>query len=1006
MLAILLRASSILALNPSLDLNQYSHVAWTLREGALKGFPRSLTQTADGYLWLATEAGALRFDGVRFVSWRPPTSTALSSDTAIVKLLGTRDGSLWIGTSLGLARLKDGELLALPDLEGRYIGALLEDREGTVWAGTSGGFISGGTLCAIRDLTVRCVGEDGSLGRFVFALHEDGKGNLWVGAASGLYRWRPSPARLYPLPSALSEIHAVAEDARGVMVLSLNRELRQIRNGRLERFAPDGVGGQIRPTAILRDRHGSLWIGTQDQGLLHLHHGQLDRFGRSDGLSGNFVQAVFEDREDNVWVATLGGLDRFRDFPVATISQKQGLSDDAVISVAAAGDGGVWIGTSKGVNQWKDGRVTVPRALGTRANDGAAALFSDAHHRTFAASSHGVFQFQGGQWTRLPVTTSGYVQAITDDPSANLWISDQERGLLRLRDNQIVETIPWKRLGGRPARALSADPHGDGLWLGFFGGGIAHYSGGQVRRLYGVADGLGHGDVAALRVDDDGTVWAATQGGLSRISRDRVLTLTSRNGLPCEASHSVIEDDSHTLWLYTVCGLVRIGRAALEEWLKHPDHPVGVTTFDSSDGVQGHAELGSFSPKMTKSPDGRLWFATYDGAGMIDPLHLSLNAKPPPVHIEQVVADRTVYEPGSHLRLPARVRDFWVDYTALSLVDPAKVRFRYLLEGHDRSWVDAGSRRQAFYTNLPPHLYRFRVMASNNDGVWNESGASLDFSVIPAFYETTAFRIVTVILAILCAWAAYLLRLRAVGDQMNLRFAERIAERTRIAQELHDTLLQGSLSASMQLQVVADQVTDDQLQGKLRHVVQRLGHVVEEGRNAVQGLRSSAHPEAELGQMLARAAEDLRGHQDIDVRLHVEGAQRPLRPTIQVNIYRIALEALANAFRHARATCIEVELDYAHDQLRLLVRDDGGGLPPTIAQAGLPGHFGILGMRERAERVGGTLRLWSGVKAGTEVELRIPATIAYQSSVVRRWRFGLWRVRPPFPGSGADHSDE
>jgi signal transduction histidine kinase len=415
--------------------------------------------------------------------------------------------------------------------------------------------------------------------------------------------------------------------------------------------------------------------------------------------------------------------------------------------------------------------------------------------------------------------------------------------------------------------------------------------------------------------------------------------------------------------------------------------------YDEADGVTSYSDVGSHGPKVTRSADGRLWFVVQGGVGVIDPKRVRSNELPPPVHVEQITADGSIYE-GSSLRLPPDVRDLRIDYTALSLIVPAKVRFRYKLEGRDENWVEAGTRRQAFYSDLPPKRYRFRVIASNNDGVWNADGDTLEFEIQPAFYQTNAARITLVVLILASLWIAYSTHMRRVRADLIARFEERLAERTRIAQELHDTLLQGFVSTLMHLHMFADEVGDPSARLKLERLLQRVTDVIEEGRRAVQGLRHHLATE-DLDKALMADAEELRGDQAIEIRLAITGRPRPLKPLIRDELYRIGREALTNVFKHAHATCIDLMIEYSPDRLILRVRDDGDGIEPKIIESGRFGHWGIRGIRERADSVGAKLTLSSRVKGGTEVEVAVPGHIAFEdASPRRRWRW-LRRARSP-----------
>src|SRR5580658_8315464 len=977
------------ALNPSLDINQFAHTAWTIRDGFFKGHITSIAQTPDGYLWLGTEFGLLRFDGVRSLSWQPPAGERLPDDI-VLRLLAARDGRLWIGTAKGLASWKDGKLTQYPELAGQYVQALVEDREGTIWAG---GTLSARKLCAIQSGSVLCYGEDGSLGGGVLSLYEDNGGNLWAGAFTGLWRWKPGPPKRYPTPDQVTEINNLIEGDNGALWMAMLSGIRQLVDGRVEAYPSPRSGPRFRPNRLLRDRNGGLWIGTQD-GLFRMHQGKTDVFTKSDGLSGDFIYNLFEDREGNVWVATRGGLDRFRDFAVPTISVKQGLSNATVVSVLAARDGSVWLGTNDGLNRWIDGQVTIYRKETSGLPDDAVeSLFQDDGGRIWVSTDHGAAYLDHGRFIPVGAVPGRWVHAMAGDSAGNLWISHQDQGLFHLRGGIVVEEIPWARLGRKDfAYALSPDPTRGGLWLGFYpNGGVAYFNDGQVRASYAGSDGLGEGFVGGLQLDHDGTLWAATQGGLSRVKNGHVATLTSKNGLPCDSVHGMAEDDDHSLWLYMACGLVQIARPELDAWLTDPKRTIQTTVFDNTDGVSSNARLASgYSPRVAKSADGKIWFLIGDGVSVIDPNHLPFNKLPPPVHIEQITADRKKYETSSSQRLPPLVRDLEIDYTALSLVAPEKIRFRVKLEGRDPDWKDVGNERKAFYNDLPPRNYRFRVVASNNSGVWNEAGALFEFSILPAYYQTTWFQASCAAAFLGLLWALYRYRLHQIAPEFNARLEERVGERTRIARELHDTLLQSFQGLMLRLQVVDELLPEGRAKEELEQSLERADQAIAEGREAVHDLRSSAVTTNELAQAVWALGNELAGEDGAAFRLVVEGPARDLHPIVRDEIYRIAREALRNAFNHARARHIEAEITYSERLLRLRIRDDGQGIAPAILEEGRPGHYGLPGMRERAGQIGAKLSIWSAVRAGTEIELSIAGSIAYSKSPGRS-RLRLFR---------------
>ena len=980
------------ALNPSLDVSQYAHTAWTARDGLFNGTVTSIAQTPDGYLWLGTEFGLLRFDGVRFAPWLPPSGEPLPSGY-VSRLLVGRDGRLWIGTDKGLASWQDGKLARYPELDGQTVGALLEDREGTVWAGAVA--LSTGGLCSIGKGGVQCYGKDGSIGRGVVSLYEDREGNLWAGSATGLWRWKPGPPKRYPTSDQVTEIDALIESDNGAIWMAMPGGIRQLANGKVEAYPLPGSGGHFRPNHLLRDRNGGLWIGTQE-GLLHTHRGRTDLFTRSDGLSGDFIDNLFQDREGNIWVATRDGLDRFRDFAVPTISVAQGLSNTTAVSVLAGRDGSVWLGTNDGLNRWNDGRVTVYRKGSSGLpDDGVGSLFQDDHERIWVTTVRGVAYFEDGRFISATAVPGGFVHAIAGDSLGNLWIGLQEQGLFHLLDGSVVERTPWVGLGRKDlVYAMVFDPAQGGLWLGFVSGRIVFWKDGQVRASYSVADGLGEGPVNSLQLDLDGALWAATQGGLSSVKNGRVATLTGKNGLPCDTVHWVLEDDDHSFWLYTACGLMRIAQADLDAWVLNPRHSVQATVFDSTDGVRVAGRPGtSYRPIVAKTADGKIWFVAGDGVSVIDPRHLPFNQLPPPVHIEQIIADRKTSEASPNLRLPALTRDLEIDYTALSLVAPEKNRYRVKLEGHDRDWIDMGNERKKFYNDLPPRNYRFRVMASNNNGVWNEAGAAFDFSVAPAYYQTAWFQALCAFAGLAVLWGLYRYRLHQIAREFNVRLDERVGERTRIARDLHDTLLQSFQGLMLHFQIGVDRLPPGNVRDELEKALEKGDQAIAEGRSAVYDLRSSATTTNDLAQAIREVGNELATPGAATFRLMVEGPSRDLHPIVRDELYRIAREALRNAFSHSQAHHIETELIYTDRQFQLRIRDDGQGIPTEILEEGRPGHYGLPGMRERAKQIGAKLTIWSGTGTGTEIELSVEGPSAYGGTLPGPSRLRLFRKK-------------
>jgi signal transduction histidine kinase/ligand-binding sensor domain-containing protein len=1000
-----------LALNPALDVSEYAHTAWKVREGFVKGTIGSIAQTPDGYLWLGTEFGLLRFDGVRTVPWQPPPGQQLPSNS-VFSLLVARDGTLWIGTSQGLASWKDGKLTQYPELAGQWVRApMLEDSEGTIWVGGVG-FPPPAKLCAIHKGSVHCYGEDGGFVNGIRSVYEDRGRNLWVGVRDGLWRWKPGPPEFYPAPGPGMGIQGLAEADDGALLFGPRTGVRRLVGSKIEAYPLPNSAQHFTVSRLLHDRDGNLWIGTSDAGLAHVHSGRTDVFAQADGLSGDYVSALFEDREGSLWVGTHGGLDRFRELAAPTLSFNQGLSSASVVSVLADRDGSVWLSTRRGLEQRRNNGQTT--FFGLLNGNYAGSLFQDRRGRVWASTLREFGYLQNGRFVAVKNVPGGPVYSVTEDGAGNLWIANKDRGLIQLLNDGRVQMYPWTTLGHNDiALALAVDPARHGTWVGFYGGGIVYFADSQVRASYSASDGLGQGRVNDLRSEPDGTLWAATEGGLSRLKNGRFATLSSKNGLPCDSTNWTLEDNDHSFWLYMTCGLVKITRSQLDAWAAAVDKDtdakpiVQVKSLDTSDGVRTLEDYDFYTPHAAKAADGRLWFLPSDGASVVDPRRLPFNRLVPQVRIEQVIANHKTHDVPSDektsLRLPALVRDLQIDYTALSLVAPEKMLFRYRLEGYDREWQDAGNRRQAFYTNLGPKNYRFRVIACNNSGVWNEAGASLDFSVAPTYYQTPWFQMSCAAALLALFWLLYRYRVHQIAREFNARLEGRVDERLRVSRELHDTLLQSFHASLIQMQAARDLFLrrPNQASQNLDEAITMAAGAIAEGRGAIQGLRSQPPVQDDLVKVLTVTGQDLARSQEANehparFRLEVEGERQPLEPLLQDEVSRIARELLRNAFRHSQASQIEAEISYDPHLLRLHVRDDGKGIHPEILKAGgRDGHWGLAGMRERAKRIGARLDFWSEAGAGTEVQLTVPASIAYQTNHKDSRSWLLRRKRMP-----------
>jgi signal transduction histidine kinase len=498
------------------------------------------------------------------------------------------------------------------------------------------------------------------------------------------------------------------------------------------------------------------------------------------------------------------------------------------------------------------------------------------------------------------------------------------------------------------------------------------------------------GNISAITSRND-LVWIGGESGLAVFESGRIQMLATSAPDNIGGIGGIVEEPNGDLWLNQATGIVHISANQIAEKLRHHDGLLGHEVFDVRDGVLGVATQLRPIPSAVRGQDGRIWFSGSEGVTWIDPAHIYCNTVPPPVSIRSVTVNGHLYDSAQPIAFPVLPSNVQIDYEGLSLSIAERVRFRYQLEGYEKDWQDANGRRSAFYNRLGPGKYRFHVIASNNDGVWNKTGATLAFTVPPTYYQTLWFRVICVAAGCALLWLLYLMRLRQIAGAMQGKFEERLKERTRIAQELHDTLLQGFLSACMHAQVANEQLPpDSQAKATMSRAIQSMRQVIEEGRNAVRGLRSSSSQSLDLEQSLLRVQQEIGSiggaSEAPEFRVMVQGRERALHPLLRDELYRIGQEALINAFRHANAKTIEVHLDYSHSKLHMIIRDDGCGIDSQVLQSGRDGHWGLSGMRERADRIGAHLHIETSA-AGTEIAISVPSNIAFidHETVRRRW---------------------
>src|SRR5438445_1511063 len=956
-----------LALDPTRDLSQFNRQVWLTENGLPQNTVHSITQSKNGYLWIATEEGLARFDGVKFTVFDKQNTPELRSNDIRV-LLEDRRGALWIGTADGLVRLLDSKFTAFTTRDGlpsNVIDALCEDPDASLWVLTAAGIVR------FSDSVFTTRWEFPKNG--VKALFADREGALWIGSPDGLARYKNGAVVKYTVQDGLANngVVSIDQDKDGRLWIGTANGLSQLEGNRFLTYTTrDGLPNN-RIISLAVDREGSVWIGTAG-GLSRFADKHFSNFRLGEGLANEIILAMFEDHEGSLWIGTeSGGLNLLKDKKFTTYTSKEGLGSDLVKSIYEDLKGNIWIGSNGGgLSLLKDGRLTTYTTANGLSSNVVLALFGDGDGNLWVGTPDGLNRFRDGKFktfTSADGLANDFVRSIYADHSGSLWIGTRG-GLTGLRGERFDIYTTADGLPNDFVGTIYEDGQGN-IWIGTLGG-LSKFKGDKLT-TYTTRDGLSSDVVISLHEDSDGALWIGTSGGgLNRLKQGKFAGYTTRNGLPDDVVYSILEDHQNSLWLSSNKGIFRLNKKELNDFANGTVGSITPVLYGPADGMITRECSGGGHPAGWRSADGKLWFSTIKGVAMIDPEKIRLNDQPPPVAIEEIRVDNESITPSQTIELsPGKSRlDFY--YTALSFVAPEKVRFKYKLEGFDRDWVDGGTRRVAYYTNLRPGRYKFRVIASNNDGLWNPAGAAFDLYLKPHFYQTYWFyALCTLILAIL-VWQLYRFRLKRVESQ----FAAVLQERNRIAREIHDNLAQEMLGISVQLEVVARTMPASAELAKthLDRVRMLVRHGIAEARRYVWDLRSQALDKNDLPAALSDTARRLTAETAVQAKVEVSGTFRPLSELIEGNLLRIGQEAINNAVRHAHTRNILVNLKFGPGRVQLSVQDDGHGFDYQETHNGDAKHFGLVGMQERAVRIGGSLRVESRAGEGTEVLVEVP----------------------------------
>ncbi len=970
-----------LALEPTTPLANYGRQTWGMENGLPQNTVQALVQTKDGFVWLGTEVGLVRFDGSGFVVFDKNSTPALPGND-VRCLLETRDGALWIGTSEGLARWKDGVATAFSTkdgLPGNEILVLGKQKNGSLWLWTDQGpaqqtgerFVKARNVDAWPHTALPSPGEPPGQVQFEEDLPND-VGMKGTRSDLTLYKSREERPRLSDelrvgkeLPG--SRIQVVLTDREGSLWVGTNGGLARWTEGKLQRLPVTDPLATASVLTLMEDREGNLWVGTETGGLHILRDQRFRILGAQEGLSSDSTTAVVEDSAGTLWVGTSGGgLNAFKpgvagmnSMLVKSYTVRNGLMSDVILSLATAPNGDLWVGTPDGLNRIRAGKIDAFTSADGLPDDFIRSLLADADGSLWIGTRRGLTHWTGlkvGMPSSAQMVTftqanglgSDLVGAMARDAHGDLWVATLA-GLSRLHEGKIENFTTQNGLSSNVITALATrkgatTPIGDEtLLIGTQDSGWDLWDGEQ---FFG-----GVGDTVNLR---SGQVFPS--------------------GMDHASIHAILDDSSGHLWFATGNGITRcddkpgIDRSPCME-------------FGPADGLRSREMATNSHPSAWRSRDGRLWFATPKGLVEVDPAHFPVNTVAPPVTLERFAVDdvpQALHAAGSSLRVEAGHVHFQFDYAGLCFSAPQKVRYRFMLEGFDRGWTEAGTRRSAYYTNIPPGRYTFRVQAANNDGLWNTEGAALTFELRPHYYQTVWFY--ALLLASVVGMAVVLLRLRLRRAEGEFRAV--LGERNRIAREIHDTLAQGYVGISVQLEVLSELLRLNKAEAAAKHLDQTRGYVregLDDARQSIWALRSQDSDETTLPVRLRRMVESECGH-GLEATFSVFGAYRSMPPGTEREILRIAQEAIHNVKKHAGARHLFVQLEYGTAAIALEVRDDGRGFAADRTPESVAGHYGLTGMRERAAVIGGTLEVNSGPGVGTTVRLTAAATREARSS--------------------------
>ncbi|MGQ7958255.1 triple tyrosine motif-containing protein [Pseudomonas sp. SP16.1] len=975
------------------------HRRWTLNDDGPSQIG-ALAETRDGFLWLGTHDSLYRFDGLNFTRYLAPDGQELG----IVSTLLASDAGLWVGLRNGGVRLIDaeGEVAAAFDLGRGVIYALAQTSDGQLWAAANDGLMrfDGQNWQQLSS-------EAGFAGNNAYALLLDATGRLWVADEQRLYWRAPGALRLQDSGIAVRRPRQIMQAPDGALWLA-EREGESLLRLDTSSWQASRIAIGESVNALLFDQRGALWLSTAGGGVLQVAQpnrhgangfGALERFSARDGLSSEVAAPLHQDSEGSLWIGTLNGLDRLRDRAL----QPAGFPANAQnLALVADETGALWAGSGNlpVMRLDRDGLHYLPLRTPI------SATARDSQGRAWLAGSQGVWRSAGKDLEKvaeLPVERSldSPVRTMLVDREGTLWLSLNRQGLFVLRDGR------WQRLPPPSTRAAQRMPVSAALapdgrrWFGYRDNLIVSHDD-RGERHWGPAEGLDIGHVTAM-AHLPGYAWVGGQHGLARFDGENFQRLQlPENGL-FENLYAIVPvqvEAGEDLWLQGKGGIFQLPAGEIAQSLANPAHRIRYRTYHPQGGLANDPHQVLPLPTAVRAGQDRLWFVSRDGVVGLDPLRTSHNGAPPRVRIDSFVVDGESFAPRTRPELPATSQRLVIGYGALSLSAPEGLHFLYRLDGFDHTWHSAGRQREATYTGLPAGDYRFRVRALNQSGVASDQDAELSFSIAPVFYHQPLFLLSLGVALLGALHLLYRSNMRRAAERLRTRLEERHEERERIARELHDTLLQGVQGLMLHVQAAADSLPAEQpTRGLLEKALDRADQVISEGRERVRDLRSVPQGPVDLPQALGEL-EHLLEHPGVTYRIDIKGTPIALHPVVHDELYQLTREAVGNAFRHARAGNVQVQLNYDSRQFELQVVDDGCGIRVDYLESvDAVDHWGLQGMYERAAKIGATLSIHGAQGRGSQVRLVLAGALAYRQpeAPVRRGLHWKRFTRSPRP---------